>query len=101
MPLAPVSAPGDSDHVPCPTAQALADGTLIPLDLLRTGESGTVAEILGDAPAVHRLEELGLRIGAAVSVLREGPPALLALGSQRFCFRPDSGTMVLVALAPA
>ncbi|NNJ27511.1 FeoA family protein [Alienimonas chondri] len=97
MPLAPASSHDD----PCPTAAALAAGTLIPLDLLRTGESGTVAEILGDPPSVHRLEELGLRIGAAVRVLREGPPSLLALGTQRFCFRPDSGTTVLVATAPA
>ena len=95
MPLAPVDpVPAGSD-----AAAALAAGALIPLDLLRTGEGGTVAEILGDAPAVHRLEELGLRIGAAVRVLREGPPALLALGSQRFCFRPDGGTTVLVATA--
>ncbi|MFH5805859.1 ferrous iron transport protein A [Alienimonas sp. DA493] len=99
MPLA--SDPAVPDGSPCPTAKALAEGTLIPLDLLRTGEGGTVADILGDASAVHRLEELGLRIGAAVRVLREGPPALVALGSQRFCFRPDGGTTVLVATAPA
>ena len=99
MPLAP-AAPV-AEQPPRPTAAALADGTLIPLDMLRTGERGTVAEIVGDAPAVHRLEELGLSIGAAVRVLREGPPSLLALGAQRFCFRPDAGTTVLVALAAA
>ncbi len=97
MPLAP--SPFVPVGSPCPTAAALAAGTLIPLDLLRTGESGTVAEILGDPPAVHRLQELGLSIGAAVRVLREGPPSLLALGTQRFCFRPDVGTTVLVATA--
>ena len=98
MPLAPGPAPKNGS--PCPTAKSLAEGTLIPLDLLRAGETGTVAEILGDDPAVHRLEELGLRIGAAVRVLRDGPPSLLALGSQRFCFRPDASATVLVALAP-
>ena len=86
---------------PCPTAAALAAGTLIPLDMLRTGDAGTVAEILGDPPAVHRLEELGLGIGAVVRVLRDGPPSLLAAGAQRFCFRPDAGTTVLVALSAA
>ena len=85
----------------CPTAVALAEGTLIPLDMLRTGECGTVCEVAGDPPAVHRLAELGLGVGAVVKVLREGPPSLLALGAQRFCFRPDAGTQVLVALAAA
>ena len=99
MPLAP-AAPV-AEHPPRPTAAAPADGTLIPLDLLRTGERGTVAEIVGDAPAVHRLAELGLSVGAAVRVLREGPPSLLALGAQRFCFRPDAGTTVLVAVTAA
>ena len=110
MPLRPtppaptVPAGGSYTHdwpSPCPTAAAWAAGTLVPLDMLRTGESGTVSEILGDPPAVHRLEELGLGIGAVVRVLREGPPSLLAAGAQRFCFRPDAGTTVLVALAAA
>ena len=86
---------------PCPTAVALAEGTLIPLDMLRTGEQGTVAEILGAPTAVQRLEELGLGIGAVVRVLREGPPSLLAAGAARFCFRPDGSATVMVALAAA
>ena len=83
----------------CVTAVAIAEGTLVPLDMLRAGERGTVCEVAGDPPAVHRLAELGLGVGAVVTVLREGPPSLLGLGAQRFCFRPDAGTQVLVAVS--
>ena len=92
-------------HDPCPTAAALAAalaaGELIPLDMLGPGQGGRVFEVLGAPHAVHRLEELGLGIGSAVRVLRQGPPSLLALGGQRLCFRPEPGITVLVDTAAA
>lgn len=70
----------------------------VPLDLLRAGEAGRIADLDGPAAAVNRLEELGLRVGQAVRMLRPGPPHLVQLGETRLCLRPETGVSVLVGL---
>lgn len=67
----------------------------MPLDCLRSGESGDVAELHGDAVLVHRLEEMGLRPGTRVRVLQAGCPMLVQVGESRLSLRMD-GLDVLV-----
>ena len=69
---------------------------VLPLDLLRVGESGKIVEIVGPVEWKHRLEELGLREGCEVRVVKSGEPCILAVGGHRLSFRPDAGTMILV-----
>lgn len=71
---------------------------LVPLDALRAGESGCVAELDGPAAAVHRLQELGLNVGRPLTMLRPGPPYLLQLGELRLCLRPEADVVVLIGL---
>lgn len=76
-------------------ALAVAE-SLLPLDYLAAGESGYVADVDGPAAAVTRLQELGLRVGQTLRMLRPGPPHLLQLGETRLCFRSDPDVLVLV-----
>lgn len=71
----------------------------VPLDSLQAEESGTVVDLDGPAGAVNRLQELGLRIGERVRMLRPGPPHLLQLGETRLCLRTESDVLVLVGLS--
>lgn len=60
---------------------------LIPLHLLRAGQSAEVAQLLGAPDEVHRLEELGLRRGVVVQMLQPGTPCIICLAGHRLCFR--------------
>ena len=69
---------------------------LVPLDLLAAGESGRVSEIDGAGEQVTRLEEIGLRLGACVEMLRPGRPCLIAIGNQRISMRCHESVTVFV-----
>lgn len=69
---------------------------MFPLETLRSGEAGRVVGLDGQLDLVQRLQEIGLRIGATVRMLREGTPVLIAIDEQRLSFRPDARAMVLV-----
>jgi Fe2+ transport system protein FeoA len=71
---------------------------LVPLDALHAGEGGVVADLDGPVGPVNRLQELGLRVGQRVRMLRPGPPHLVQLGETRLCLRPESDVTVLVGL---
>lgn len=45
---------------------------------------------------VHRLREMGLRVGAVVEMIRSGSPCILKLDGQKICVRSDEMTGVLV-----
>ena len=68
----------------------------LPLELLRANEEARIVELLGDASQVHRLAEMGLRVGADVRMVRPGSPCVLALGNKRLSLRL-CGVDVLVA----
>lgn len=70
----------------------------VPLDAMRDGESGYVSDVSGPATVVTRLQELGLRIGEPVRMLRSGPPHLLQLGETRLCFRSEPTVNVVVGI---
>jgi Fe2+ transport system protein FeoA len=69
---------------------------IVPLHLLAAGESGSICEIGGNAHLVRRLDEMGLRSGAAVRMVQPGHPCIVALDHQRLSFRGDDEAIVLV-----
>jgi ferrous iron transport protein A len=70
---------------------------LMPLDMLRAGEVGEVAEVSGpDAAFVGRLAELGIRAGCRVRVVQPGSPCLLDVGGCKLCLRGGECSQILV-----
>lgn len=59
----------------------------IPLDRLASGMSGEIDRFEGCPEHIHRLEEMGIRLGTTVEVLRCGRPCILRVGGNRVCFR--------------
>jgi Fe2+ transport system protein FeoA len=69
---------------------------LIPLNLLAPGQLAQVGHVSGQPDEIHRLEELGLRGGAAVEMVQSGSPCIIRLAGQKLCFRADDLVRVLV-----
>ena len=69
---------------------------LMPLNLLATGQTAQIGQVLGRPEQVHRLEELGLRGGATIEMVQTGSPCIIRLGAHKLCFRADELTRVLV-----
>ena len=79
--------------------QPLADGdafSLVPLSMMRSGQSGKIGDVVGCGCLVQRLREMGLRAGACVQMVRAGSPCILRLDGQKLCVRSDEMTCVLV-----
>ena len=68
----------------------------MPLSFLLAGEKAEVGQVLGQPELVHRLQELGLRHGSLVEMISPGCPCIIRFGGQKFCFRGDELTSVLV-----
>ncbi len=79
-------------------ARGIAEEVL-PLDLLQAGEEASIVELIGDEWQVHRLAEMGLRVGANIRMVRPGSPCLLALDGKRLSIRLAHDLEVLVATA--
>ena len=71
---------------------------LIPLHHLPPGQSARIDQLLGNADQVHRLEELGLRRGSTVEMVRAGSPCIVRLAESKLCFRQCDVFQVLVRL---
>lgn len=71
---------------------------LIPLEMMSTGEHGRINSLDGSPEFIVRLEEMGLREGASVQMVRPGSPCILAINDQRFSLRFDHKATVLVEL---
>jgi ferrous iron transport protein A len=69
---------------------------LIPLNLLAPGQLAHVGQVSGQPDEIHRLEELGLRGGATIEMVRSGSPCIIRLAGQKLCFRADELLRVLV-----
>ena len=79
-----------------PAVQGGETGEMVPLALLRAGQTGRVGEVLGNVELVHRLREMGLYHGATVRMIRPGSPCIIGLDGQRLGFRGDDLARVLV-----
>ncbi len=71
---------------------------LIPLTQIATGATGKVAQVVGTPSAVHRLEEMGLRDGVAVEIVKSGTPCIVRINGQKLCFRGGEALGILVRL---
>lgn len=74
---------------------------LLPLHLLPTGCLAEIGQLLGQADEVHRLEELGLRVGTQVEMIQAGSPCIINLAGTKLCFRDNEAFRVLVRLGDA
>ena len=64
---------------------------------LRCGQVAEICQIVGPAEHVRRLEELGLRRGARLELVRGGSPCIIRVDGATFCIRNDESVSVLVA----
>lgn len=71
---------------------------VIPLDLLANGASARVYALDGRTEFVVRLQEMGLREGVEVRMVRSGSPCIIAIENQRLSFRGEETSSVLVEL---
>jgi Fe2+ transport system protein FeoA len=69
---------------------------ILPLERLKRGESGTIADVSGHQGWVSRLEELGIRAGVRVTMVQPGSPALFEAGAGRFSLRLGDAIRILV-----
>ena len=74
---------------------------LIPLNLLPPGAFARVDQVVGQPEHVHRMHELGLRVGAAIEMVQSGTPCIIRLAGHKLCFRSDDLLSVLVRLGVA
>jgi ferrous iron transport protein A len=70
--------------------------TLLPLELVGSGEWAEIAEVSGEPSWIGRLAELGLQIGSRLRVLQPGSPCLLQIGGARLSLRGDWTMQILV-----
>lgn len=70
---------------------------LLPLDMLRRGETAEISEVTGDAQTVRRMAEMGIRTGCRVEMIQDGSPCLLDVGGCRLCLRADALAQVMVS----
>jgi ferrous iron transport protein A len=69
---------------------------IIPVNQLGRGEVAEISHILGTPEQVRRLEELGLRSGVRVEIVRGGSPCIVRVAGTKLCFRHDELLRVLV-----
>lgn len=73
---------------------------MIPLENLRPDEVGRICDLDGDPQWVHRLEEMGLRAGVQVRMVRAGQPCIVQVNHQRLSLRAGGQATILVELLP-
>jgi len=75
--------------------------SVLPLDLMKAGESASIVELSGDSSQVHRLQEMGLRAGVVIRMLKPGAPCLVALDNKRLSLRLNGLMDIFVSVASA
>ena len=71
---------------------------LLPLTVLRPGQVAEVRQLTGPVVQVRRLEELGLRVGTRVEMVRGGSPCIVRIGASKLCLRNGELLSVMVEL---
>ena len=69
---------------------------LVPINCLPTGQIAEVGQLLGRTDQVQRLEELGLRVGQQIEMIRCGSPCILRVGTKQYGFRANDLLKILV-----
>ena len=78
------------------TAHLESPMLVVPLEMMSTGEQGRISALDGSPEFVVRLEEMGLREGVLVRMVRSGSPCILAVNDHRLSLRIDDCATVLV-----
>ena len=73
---------------------------VLPLELLKAGEEGSIHCVDGCESLTHRLAEMGIREGAAIRMIRPGCPCLIAVNDHRMSLRIEGSASVLVEVLP-
>jgi ferrous iron transport protein A len=68
----------------------------MPINQLRCGDVAEISQVLGSPEQVRRLEELGLRGGAHLEMVRGGSPCIVRVAGTTLCFRHDELLRILV-----
>lgn len=76
-------------------------GDLVPLAMLRSGQSALVGDVLGGGELAQRLREMGVRSGARIQMVRQGSPCILRIDGVKLCVRADEVAHVLVRVGVA
>ena len=71
---------------------------VVPLESMRCDERGRLMAIDGVESSVHRLQEMGLREGARVRMIRPGSPCIVQVNDQRLSLRTGGEVLILVQL---
>ncbi|HEX5102306.1 MAG TPA: FeoA family protein [Pirellulaceae bacterium] len=71
---------------------------LLPIQLLPAGSRARIDQLLGGEDDVHRLQELGMRVGTQIEIVQSGVPCIIKVDGTRFCFRDSESLGVLVRL---
>lgn len=74
---------------------------LLPLHLLPPGSYALIGQLVGRPDEVHRLEELGMRVGTQIEMVQAGSPCIIKLGGSKLCFRDNEAFQVLVQVGDA
>jgi ferrous iron transport protein A len=72
-----------------------------PLHLLTNGQRARVDQLVGHPDEVHRLHELGIRVGTPIEMLQSGSTCIVKLDGARLAFRDHDSFRVLVRLGEA
>ena len=70
--------------------------SLLPVEMLGSGDWADVAEVQGESNWVSRMAELGVRAGSRLKVLQSGSPCLLEVGGSRLSLRANLAMQILV-----
>ena len=69
---------------------------IMPLCCLGRNEKARIVELIGECGCLHRLEEMGVRIGADICMLVQGKPCIVLLDGRRLSLRFDCEAEILV-----
>lgn len=69
---------------------------MVPLELLKAGEEGSVQCVDGCESLTHRLAEMGIREGVLIRMIRPGCPCLVAVNNHRMSLRIEGSASILV-----
>ena len=86
---------------PNPTSCTSLKGSTVqtvPLELMQSGESGTIVDLDGNPDVITRIREMGIREGAQIEMVQSGEPCIIAVGNQRLSLRVDQTTLVYVEI---
>ncbi len=74
---------------------------VVPIEVLRSGESGVIVDVSGDEKTVSRLAEMGVRCGCEFTVKRKDCPTLLTINGHDILLRCGQAAMILVSVEAA